>query len=184
MVLRGDNVTSPLDRSYGPVISATVNWKCPSGVMESSVLHTQSVLISGGTGGQCITSTGYCFRSDGCNNFSSGDFGGAAIIVNNGTVLTYPVVLFTGPSKNPRVINPITGLGIYLNATLSTNQQIVVDCLHRTVTEVAQPPINRMSMYDFTKSTWLTLETGENEFTYFSDDKRGTCQFIWRDRWT
>jgi hypothetical protein len=152
--------------------------------MESSVLHSQKVLISGGTGGQCITHTGYCFTQAGCNNFSSGDFGGATIINNVGGVVTYPIIIFTGPAKNPRVVSPITGLGIYLNATLVPNQQIIIDTLRRTVTEAATPPINRMSMFDFTKSTWLTLSPGINEFTYFSDDKQGTCQFNWRDRWT
>ena len=184
MVLRCDNVTSPLDRSLGPVIIAAIVWKCASGVMESSLKHSQKILISGGSGGQCITSTGYCFTQSGCNNFSAGDFGGATIIVNAGTVVTYPIITFTGPSKNPRVINLLNNYGIYLNATLAANQQIVVDTLHRTVTEIAQPPINRLSMYDFTRSTWLTLEAGQNEFTYFSDDKRGTCTFDWRDRWT
>jgi hypothetical protein len=185
MVMRCDSLTSPLDRQYGPVIVAAITWKVPSGVMESSDLHQQDSLISGGTGGMCITKTGYCFDKSGCSSFGPGSFGGASIITNGGTVVTYPIIVFTGPAKNPRVYDPETNLGIYLNTTLNPNQQVVIDTLHRTVQEIAQPtPINRLAWYDYTKSSWLTLEAGDNEFTYLSDDKRGICTFYWRDRWT
>lgn len=187
MVLRCDTLTAPLDRSYGPVIVAAVTWKVASGVMESSDLNQQNTLLSGGTGGKCIDSNGFCWDSSGCQYFGAGDFGGSTIITNDGTVVTYPIIVFTGPAKNPRVFDPATQQGIYLNATLVANQQIVVDTLNRTVQEPAQPtPINRLAWYDFTKSSWYaaTLEAGDNEFVYMSDDKQGVCTFYWRDRWT
>ncbi|HEY7413736.1 MAG TPA: hypothetical protein VH593_00975, partial [Ktedonobacteraceae bacterium] len=181
MVIRCDSLTSPLDRNYGAVIVGTVNWKVPSGVMESSILNQQDILLSGGTGGLCVTQTGFCFDQTGCSNFGAGSFGGASIVTNDGTVVTYPIIVFTGPAKNPRVYNPETQLGIYLNATLVPNQQVVIDTLHKTVQEVAQPtPINRLAWWDFTKSSWLTLEAGDNELTYASDDKNGVCTFYWR----
>ncbi len=185
MVLRCDTLTSPLDRTYGPVIISAISWKVPSGVMESADLNQQAILMSGGTGGLCVTSTGFCFGNDGCSNFAAGDFGGSTIVTNNGTVLTYPIIVFTGPCKNPRVFDPATQQGIYLNCTLVANQQIVVDTLNKTVQEPATPtPINRLAYWDFTKSIWPTLEAGDNDFDYLSDDKRGICTFYWRDRWT
>jgi hypothetical protein len=185
MVLRCDSVTSPLDRAYGAMIVGAVTWKVPNGVMESSTLNQQNCAIQGGTGGKCIDHNGFCFHGNQCDYFTAGAFGGAAIITNDGTVVTYPIIVFTGPAKNPRVFNPANGIGIYLNATLNPGQQVVIDTKGRTVQEPAQPtPINRLAWWDFTRSTWLTLESGDNQFTYTSDDKKGTCTFYWRDRWT
>lgn len=181
MVLRGDTITAPLSRQYGPVIVAQVQWQCPGGVMESSTRHQQSVLITGGSGGRCFTHSGICWTAS-CQSFGPGSFGGSSIIVNNGSVIAYPSIVFTGPAKNPRVIDTQTGFGIYLNTTLVANQQVTIDTLHRTVTEVAQPPINRLAWWDFTRSSWLTLAVGPNPFSYSSDDHQGTCTFYWRDR--
>jgi len=183
MVLRGDTITSPLDRAMGPVIVGAATWVCPSGVLESAESNIEQVLLSGGTGGLCVTDAGFCFAPDCGNSFAEGDFGGASNIVNDGTVVTYPIIAFRGPAKNPRVVNTLTQQGIYLKATLIANQVIVVDCLNKTVTEIAQPPISRLSYYDYTKSTWLTLPVGSSSFSYSSDDKQGSCTFIWRDRW-
>lgn len=183
MVLRGDTITTPLNRQYGPVIVAQVQWICPAGVMESSTLHSQSIQQSGGTGGVCITSTGYCFDAPCGRSFAPGNFGGAATIVNNGNATTYPVFTFIGPCKNPRVINIETQQGIFLNTTLVPNQQVVVGCEKKTVNETAQPPINRLAWYDFTRSSWLNLPNGPSYFSYTSDDKQGQCIVTWRDRW-
>jgi len=183
MILRCDQLTSPLDRQYGPLINASVTWRVPMGVMESSTLNVQKCGISGGTGGKCITSTGFCFTNSECDYFVAGDFGGATIITNEGTVVTYPIIAFTGPAKNPRVFNPETGLGIYLNVTLAAGQQVAIDTMYKTVQEPATPPINRLAWWDFTRSSWLTVESGDNPFAYASDDKQGTCTFYWRDRW-
>jgi hypothetical protein len=183
MVLRGDTVTAPLDRSMGPVIIAGLSWICPAGVFESAVANQNGVQLSGGTGGICVTNTGFCFDGSCGSHFSSGAFGGATDIKNSGTVVTYPVISFTGPCKNPRVINVETQQGIFLNCTLAPNQTIVVDCLNRSVTEVANPLINRLGYYDYTRSTWQTLPVGDNYYQYISDDRSGTCTFTWRDRW-
>lgn len=185
MVLRGDSLSSPLDRRYGPVIVAQLTWVCPAGVLESTVRHQQIILQSGGTGGLCITPSpsGYCFAPTCGNSFAAGDFGGATLIYNIGTVVTYPTITFIGPSKNPRLINLRTQQGIYLNTTLAPNQQVIIDCLHKTANETAQPPINRLGWYDYTRSTWLTLSPGDTEFSYVSDNRQGVCQVGWRDRW-
>jgi hypothetical protein len=183
MVLRGDSVSSPLDRALGPVIVAAATWVCPSGVLESAERNTQNVQLSGGTGGHCTASTGFCFDGACGFGYSPGNFGGASIITNSGTVVTYPIITFTGPSVNPRVVNIETQQGIYLNCTLAPNQSIVVDCLNKTVTEVATPPITRLGYFDYSKSTWLTLPVGDSSFSYTSNDKNGTCRFNWRDRW-
>jgi hypothetical protein len=183
MVLRGDSVGSPLDRALGPVIVGAVSWVCPAGVLESSANNQQQILLSGGTGGLCVDHNGFCFNDTCGSTFAPGSFGGSTNIVNAGSVVTYPVITFTGPCKNPRVINTTTQTGIYLNCTLVPNQSIVVDCLHDTVTEVAIPPINRLAYYDYTKSSWIRLDPGDNYFSYSSDDKQGSCTFNWRDRW-
>jgi hypothetical protein len=184
MILRCDSLTSPLDRQYGPMIVAAITWKVPSGVMESSTLNIQTCSIAGGTGGMCIDKNGYCFQKVTCNNFSAGSFGGASIITNDGSVVTYPIIVFVGPAKNPRVYDPETNLGIYLNVTLAAGQQVAIDTLYKTVQEPATPPINRLAWWDYTKSSWVTLEGGDNEFVYTSDDKKGSCTFYWRDRWS
>jgi len=185
MTLRADSVTSPFDRALGPIIVAGCVWKVPSGVMESADLHQQQILIGGATGGYCITKTGFCITGANGLCLAGGQFGGATNVYNNGTVTTYPFITFTGPAKNPRVINIQSKLGIYLNTTLSPNQLVVIDNRLKNVYEPAQPtPINRLSWYDFTRSSWLTLEQGANPFSYYSDDGLGTCSFSWRDRWT
>jgi hypothetical protein len=160
-----------------------MSWVCPSGVLESAVANANRIQLSGGTGGLCVSSGGICFTG-GCGSFfTPGNFGGATIVQNLGTVVTYPVITFTGPCKNPRVIDVQTQQGIFLNCTLVANQTIVVNCLAKSVTEIASPNINRLGYYDYTRSTWQTLPVGGNPYQYVSDDKNGTCQFTWRNRW-
>jgi hypothetical protein len=182
MVVRCDAITAPLDRQYGPMLVVSITWRVAKGVLESSTLNQLRCDVVGGTGGRCITSTGYCFGSS-CVYFSSGSFGGATIVTNEGGAVTYPIIVFTGPAKNPRVYDPETNLGVYLNVTLSKGQQVAIDTQFRNVQEPATPPINRLSWWDFTKSSWITLESGDNELIYTSDDKQGICTIYWRDRW-
>lgn len=186
MVLRGDTITAPLNRQYGPVIVAQVQWVCPSGTLESSTLHQQSIQQSGGTGGLCALPppNGFCFAPTCGRFFAPGNFGGATNIYNAGTATAYPVITFIGPCKNPRIVNLQTQQGIYLNTTLVKNQQVVVGCEKKTVNETAQPPINRLAWYDFTRSTWLSLPGRVSvPFSYTSDDRQGQCLVTWRDRW-
>jgi hypothetical protein len=94
------------------------------------------------------------------------------------------MIIFTGLVANPVLQNLTTNQTIGLTGSIATNAQIWVDTQARTVRENNDPNLNRLNMYDFTKSNWLHLAPGLNVLNYsFSGSDAGLCQMIVRDRW-
>jgi hypothetical protein len=185
MQLRGDVLTSPLARDFGPVITASAAWKAPAGVSESADQASSPIAAGVGTGGLCVTNTGYCFTTDPCAfTIPQGYVGTTTEIENEGNVVVYPTIIIVGQVVNPAIINMTTKQGIYLNGTVNPGQVLWIKCHDRTIYENNDPTLNKLSLYDYTKSSWLTLAPGMNQINYtFSGSAAGTCTMQYRHRW-
>jgi len=186
MQLRGDNLTSPLTREFGPVIAGTINWKATNGGATEAVDERHNTITPSGasTGGTCFDSSGGCFTDQCGPEFTEGYIAATTIINNNGNVIVYPIIIFYGDVTDPTIKNLTTGQEITLEGNITENAEIWVDTQNRTIRENNDPNLNRLSMYDFTKSNWMYLAPGENKIDYrFSSQAGGRAVMSIRDRW-
>jgi hypothetical protein len=185
MQLRGDAVTSPFTRELGPVIIGSMAWKCAAGAQESADSRDYLATPSGfSTGGTCFADPNQCFTPTCGPTFTPGYIASTTIVVNNGDVMTYPLIIFIGQVDTPVLKNLTTGQTIALTGVIAPNAQIYVDTQARTVRENNDPNLNRLNLYDFTRSTWMWLAPGVNEFAYsFNGSAGGQAIIRMRDRW-
>lgn len=190
--LRGDQVGMPLTREWGPVVSVNIQWRNQSGAQESATSRQQNISPSGmSTGGTCFTNRttpppnpGICWTSSCAPNFVAGYVATETIVNNYGNVIMYPLIIFTGLVNSPVIKNLTTGQTIGLTGSIAANAKIYVDTQHRTVRENNDPNLNRLNMYDFTKSNWMYLAPGLNTIDYsFTGSDAGQVSMIVRDRW-
>jgi len=90
----------------------------------------------------------------------SGSSGGSAVVTNNGTVDTHPIITFVGPLTNPYVLNQTTGYAFQLNYTIPGGSSVVVDMYNKTV--VLNGSQNLISTMDATNNYWFTIVPGQN----------------------
>lgn len=80
-------------------------------------------------------------------------------LVNGGQFATPPVLTIQGPVGNPIVDNDTLGQSIYINFTLGSSDQVVVDVAKRTVTLNGA---SRVDLFDASKSSWWEMPPGTN----------------------
>lgn len=86
-----------------------------------------------------------------------------SLIINNGTVPTYPIINLTGNFSYPTVRNLTTGEFVTLNRSFGTTT-IIIDMKNRIITQSSgnSEPVS-VASYRSTTSTWWALQTGENK---------------------
>jgi Siphovirus-type tail component, C-terminal domain len=186
MQLRGDNLNAPLGRDLGPVIIASLSWKATNGGAEESVdSRSQSITSVGeATGGMCFTPADVCFTPECGPSFHEGMLNVATLVYNYGNVVSYPIIEFKGDVTDPEVLNLTTGETVALKGQVPMGVSMWVDTQNRTVRENNRPDQNRLNMYDFEKSNWLTLVPGQNNVRFsFSAIAGGSAVMYSRDRW-
>lgn len=186
MQLRGDTLSNPWTREFGPVLAVGITWKsADGGAQESAELKRQSITPSGfATGGTCFTDASICFDEFCGPEFTEGYVGTATRIFNDGNVIVYPDIIFTGAVTDPLIENLTTDQKIKLTGSIAENANIVVDTLNRTVRENDDPNLNRLNMFDYNESNWLYLVPGLNRIGFqFAALNGGYCIMTMRDRW-
>lgn len=102
--------------------------------------------------------------------------------MNNGNYPTYPLLVFTGPVLNPRIINLTTGDLTQLNLDIPGGSWVSVDPAARLVLLAGQQ--SRRSALS-RQSSWWALQPDINEIAFTADtytsDSRLTV--AWRSAW-
>lgn len=85
-------------------------------------------------------------------------------ITNDGNEQTFPVLTVSGPGTGFTITNTETGESFYLDITLNSTQQIIIDSKARTV--VRQ---NGQNAYSFFEGDFIMINPGSNLFTFLVD---------------
>lgn len=103
---------------------------------------------------------------------------GLNVAVNNGCLLTYPTIRFTGPITAPvTVANVTNNLTFVLNESLLVGDHIIVDNWRKTV--IKNNAINAIASKS---GEWIYLDEGNNIFLYtYGSGVSGTTTLFWRD---
>jgi hypothetical protein len=101
------------------------------------------------------------------------------LITNDGWTTTYPEITIQGPAINPKVTNVTAGAFLLIDATIGTNDQLVLNTDYRTVTLNG---VNRRALLN-NSSTWFAAPPGTSYYTFLATGTDGntSCVVSWRN---
>ena len=76
----------------------------------------------------------------------------------------YPVLVITGQTVNPTIVNVTTGATLYYTGTISSTQTLTINMMEQTAT------LNGVSVVGNVSGDWLFLAPGNNRITYTTDN--------------
>jgi hypothetical protein len=164
--------------------TATYEFFCPDpryyDNQEKSTDLTNATSIAGRTYNRVYTAT--ATNPANPNNTGMGYGGGAGapnLITNNGWTTTYPEITIQGPAINPKVTNVTAGAFLLIDATIGTNDQLVLNTDYRTVTLNG---VNRRALLN-NSSTWFAAPPGTSYYTFTATGTDGNtaCVVTWRN---
>jgi hypothetical protein len=108
-----------------------------------------------------------------------GGAGAPNLITNDGWTTTYPVITIQGPAINPKVTDVTAGAFLLIDATIGTNDQLVLNTDYRTVTLNG---VNRRALLN-NSSTWFAAPPGTSYYTFTATGTDGNtaCVVTWRN---
>jgi hypothetical protein len=171
------------DYSSG-LATATYEFFCPDpryyDDQEKSTDLTNATSIAGRTYNRVYTAT----ATNPANPDQTGmSYGGGAgspnLITNDGWTTTYPEITIQGPAINPKVTNVTAGAFLLIDATIGTNDQLVLNTDYRTVTLNG---VNRRALLN-NSSTWFAAPPGTSYYTFTATGTDGNtaCVVTWRN---
>jgi len=108
-----------------------------------------------------------------------GGAGAPNLITNDGWTTTYPLITIQGPAINPKITDVTAGAFLLIDATIGTNDQLVLNTDYRTVTLNG---INRRALLN-NSSTWFAAPPGTSYYTFTATGTDGNtaCVVTWRN---
>jgi hypothetical protein len=108
-----------------------------------------------------------------------GGAGAPNLITNDGWTTTYPEITIQGPAINPKITNVTAGAFLLIDATIGTNDQLVLNTDYRTVTLNG---VNRRALLN-NSSTWFAAPPGTSYYTFTATGTDGNtaCVVTWRN---
>lgn len=150
---------------------------CERSVVVSQALNVAALSPSGAVGGG--------FSSPATSPLgSSATAVGALVVTNAGTGKAWPELTIIGPCANPSIIHQASGLGIFLNYTLTAGESLVIDTDPRKRTVKLGGTANRYSAVDSRTVFWPLL-SGANtlQLGFSSYSAPASLEVRWRDTW-
>jgi hypothetical protein len=92
-------------------------------------------------------------------------------VINHGTWIAKPTIVFSGGITNPILINRTTGQSLILDGTISPTDSVTADCLNQTLINAAGGSV--MGMFD-PAGFWTTLVPSTNILTYTGSNSIGS----------
>jgi hypothetical protein len=103
----------------------------------------------------------------------SSSSGGSAIINNEGSSVTYPVITVNAPVINPYIINLTTNKFMQIIYTLNLGDEpLIIDCSQNTIFQGS----NNLTGIQTQNSTFWGLNSGNNTINYSGTSGSGSCQ--------
>jgi len=171
------------DYSSG-MATATYEFFCPDPRYyddeEKSTDLTNATAVAGRTYNRVYTATATNPANPDQTGMSYGGGAGAPnLITNDGWTTTYPEITIQGPAINPKVTNVTAGAFLLIDATIGTNDQLVLNTDYRTVTLNG---VNRRALLN-NSSTWFAAPPGTSYYTFTATGTDGNtaCVVTWRN---
>jgi hypothetical protein len=147
---------------------------------EKSTDLTNATAIAGRTYNRVYTATATNPANPDQTGMSYGGGAGAPnLITNDGWTTTYPEITIQGPAVNPKVTNVTAGAFLLIDATIGSNDQLVLNTDYRTVTLNG---VNRRALLN-NSSTWFAAPPGTSYYTFTATGTDGNtaCVVTWRN---
>jgi phage-related protein len=130
--------------------------------------------------GLASTSGGRAYPKSYAKTYGTVSTGGTFTATNSGNIETYPILTINGAVNTPIVTNITTGASMKFNISLSTADQLQVDCADRII---YLNGTDRTDVLDGTQ--FIALAPGANylSFTANSFTTTGTILGQWRSAW-
>jgi hypothetical protein len=171
------------DYSSG-LATATYEFFCPDPRYyddeEKSTDLTNATAIAGRTYNRVYTATATNPANPNNTGMSYGGGAGAPnLITNDGWTTTYPEITIQGPAINPKVTDVTAGAFLLIDATIGTNDQLILNTDYRTVTLNG---VNRRALLN-NSSTWFAAPPGTSYYTFTATGTDGNtaCVVTWRN---
>jgi hypothetical protein len=141
---------------------------------------TNATAVAGRTYNRVYTATATNPANPDQTGMSYGGGAGAPnLITNDGWTTTYPLITIQGPAINPKVTDVTAGAFLLIDATIGTNDQLVLNTDYRTVTLNG---VNRRALLN-NSSTWFAAPPGTSYYTFTATGTDGNtaCVVTWRN---
>jgi hypothetical protein len=141
---------------------------------------TNSTAVAGRTYNRVYTATATNPSNPNATGMSYGGGAGAPnLITNSGWTTTYPEITIQGPAINPKITDVTAGAFLLIDATIGTNDQLVLNTDYRTVTLNG---VNRRALLN-NSSTWFAAPPGTSYYTFTATGTDGNtaCVVSWRN---
>jgi hypothetical protein len=178
-MLRGDPVTSVVERHSVVRLEASIQFQIPGGVLEAPD-PLSSVTIR-----PTIATTGKTYPVTYPKTYVAGG-GSATLVTSGGNVPTPPLLRLYGTCTDPVIRNVTTGQQLeFDNISIAAGNYLEVDVEARTVLLNGDPALSYYSKLNFTTSDWWDLQPGANLITVATGSQDASCELdlYYRDRW-
>ncbi|MQY07750.1 phage distal tail protein [Actinomadura macrotermitis] len=170
----------PLTVGYGRrVTGVAVQWNCSDPRLYGAVEK------EAGSGLPSASDSGLVYPLQYPLDYGAPGSSGNLQVVTTGNVPTAPVVTFTGPCVQPRVLNQTTGKSLGFGFKIAAGEWLEVDC--RAGTAMLNGAVDRLYLLtpDSVPPEEFELIAGTNDLTFraFRDDADAQLTLRWRDAW-
>jgi len=141
---------------------------------------TNATAVAGRTYNRVYTATATNPANPNATGMSYGGGAGSPnLITNDGWTTTYPEITIQGPAINPKITDVTAGAFLLIDATIGTNDQLVLNTDYRTVTLNG---VNRRALLN-NSSTWFAAPPGTSYYTFTATGTDGNtaCVVSWRN---
>lgn len=174
-----------IDTSYSSgLATATYEFFCPDPRYYDNTLQTTDLINATAVAGRTYNRVYTAAATPTANPYETGmSYGGgssaANLITNSGWTTTYPLITIQGPCINPKVTDVTDGSFLLIDATLGTEDTLVLNTDYRTVTLNG---VNRRALLN-NSSTWFAAPPGTSYYTFLATGTDGntSCLVEWRN---
>lgn len=172
-----------INTSYSSgMATATYEFFCPDPRYYDDIQQSTNLInattVAGRTYNRVYTATATIPANPDETGMAYGGGSSAAnLITNSGWTTTYPTITIQGPCINPKVTDVTAGAFLLIDATLGTNDTLVLNTNLRTVTLNG---IARRALLN-NSSTWFAAPPGTSYYTFIATgtDSNTSCLVTW-----
>lgn len=176
LYLRGEQLSAPLPMAsiVSGVVDVQLQWSCPDGVEYAADTTQTTVKLQ-----TPLTSGGRTYPLVYPRTYSAQVGTGAAIITNNGTAPTAPVVRIFGPVTGPVITNETTGRVFAMAGyAIGDTEYIEVDMDAKTVQLRGVPGSDANRRGRVTTKGWWNLRPGDNTIRFTAETGASPAQAL------
>lgn len=183
MLLRASNFSFVSDKAAGAMFKVALSFSCPSGRMEAANSSSVELVPT-----QSATN-GFRFPMSLPLDYGFSSGVGTKIATNNGNSSVSPYIYIYGPTTAPKITNRTTKTLMSFTANgglvIPQGHFVVVDTAGKRVLLDGSITDSKYKYLDFSTSTWMTLESGDNQIELVSGGMGNGSRvvLVWRDSW-